>query len=298
MALKEIKYNFRQIAVEFALWVQKIRYELCLNRYYGINPDNEEIAEVMRFVQHNGIKVFPHPFIFKYNANTIDVFKDKNANMYYVETDDSKKLYFPRNMTKMQIRHYYNFLRMEQDIDSPHRYLYGDFGVGDEEIVADIGCAEGNFGLSVVEKVKKLYLFERSEKWIDALKFTFSPYMDKVEIIQKFVSDSDEKDNITLNSFFKDKKIDFIKLDTDGAEKRIMDAGAEILKRKRLKIALCIYHNQSDIDVLGAKMKEYGYSIEYSKGYMIFLYSFKVEKPYLRKVLIRGIKDYRYLQMC
>ena len=290
MVLKEIIYNFRQAAVECVLWIQKTRYMSRLVHYYGSNPGAEEIAEVMQFIRNNGINVFPYPFIFKYNMNAVNVSEDNKANMYYVVTDDGKRLYFPRNMTRKQIQHYYNFLGMEQDIDSPHRYLYGDFGVESGDIVADVGCADGNFGLSVVDKARKLYLFEKSENWIEALKATFSPYMDKVEIVKKNVSNRDGRDSITLNSFFKNKEINFIKLDTEGAEKRILDAGSEILKRERMKVALCIYHHQDDIDVLGEKMKAYGYHVGYSKGYMIPLYILKIEKPYLRKVLIRGIK--------
>jgi hypothetical protein len=39
-----------------------------------------------------------------------------------------------------------------------------NFDVDVDDIVGDIGAAEGSFGLSIVEKAKKLYLFEMDEE--------------------------------------------------------------------------------------------------------------------------------------
>ena len=55
------------------------------------------------------------------------------------------------------------------------------------EIVVDIGAADGNFGLSIIEKVSKLYLFEPQKSWHKALQATFKPWEDKVEIVSKMV---------------------------------------------------------------------------------------------------------------
>jgi hypothetical protein len=35
----------------------------------------------------------------------------------------------------------------EQDPDSPHRYLTDSFTIGNDDVLADIGAAEGNFSL-------------------------------------------------------------------------------------------------------------------------------------------------------
>lgn len=47
-------------------------------------------------------------------------------------------------------------------------------------MIADIGSAEGNFSLSNIENVKKVYLFESDKEWIEALEATFRPWRDKV----------------------------------------------------------------------------------------------------------------------
>ena len=118
-----------------------------------------------------------------------------------------------------RIKRAYSDLLREQDINSPHRYLSESFNPGNDDVVADIGAAEGNFSLSVIEKVKKIYLFEYDQEWIEALRATFAPWAEKVEIINKYVSDYNDESHIRFDTFFEMKKdITFLKIDVDGAE--------------------------------------------------------------------------------
>jgi 16S rRNA A1518/A1519 N6-dimethyltransferase RsmA/KsgA/DIM1 with predicted DNA glycosylase/AP lyase activity len=75
------------------------------------------------------------------------------------------------------------------------------FGVSEGDIVVDVGAAEGNFALSVVEKANKVYIIEGNAAWCDALRQTFLPYKEKVEIIQKFLSDVADDDHVTFKCF-------------------------------------------------------------------------------------------------
>ncbi len=74
--------------------------------------------------------------------------------------------------------------------------------VKDNDILSDIGAAEGNFSLSVIDKVQHVYLFETDNDWIEALEKTFEPWKEKVSIIHKFVGNKDTDTCITLDSFF------------------------------------------------------------------------------------------------
>ena len=90
-------------------------------------------------------------------------------------------------------------------MNSPHRYLTESFTIGQNDVLADIGAAEGNFSLAVIEKVKKIYIFEYDQEWIEALRATFAPWSDKVEIINKFVSDKNDEYHIRFDTFFENK---------------------------------------------------------------------------------------------
>jgi predicted RNA methylase len=52
------------------------------------------------------------------------------------------------------------------------RYTTSVFNQADD-VVADLGAAEGNFSLSIINKVKKIYIFEYDKEWVEALKAPF-----------------------------------------------------------------------------------------------------------------------------
>ncbi|MDR0737564.1 MAG: FkbM family methyltransferase, partial [Prevotellaceae bacterium] len=172
-------------------------------------------------------------------------------------------------------------------------YETAGFHVSESDVVVDAGVAEGNFALSVIEKVKKIYLFEMDKAWITALEATFAPWKEKVVIVNKYVSDVNEKNRITLDAFFGNEKIDFIKADIEGAEIQLLEGAKAILSRKTpLKAVLCTYHKHNDAEMLQQTLAEKGFRTEFSNGYMIFFYEMcdKFEPPYLRRGLIRAEK--------
>jgi 23S rRNA U2552 (ribose-2'-O)-methylase RlmE/FtsJ len=217
-------------------------------------------------------------------------FDDQNGMRYVLM--ENKKLYFKKRWSEKRIKKGYSDLMREQDPDSSHRYLTDDFFVGTDDVVADLGAAEGNFSLSVVEKVKKLYIFEYDKEWCEALKATFAPWKEKVEIINKRVAGSDDQKNIKLDTFFADNKdINFLKIDVDGAEQQVLNSCRSILETAgNMKIALCTYHKNNDEKDFTELLKNYGFRITFSKGYMIHYFDKKMGSPFLRRGLIRAIK--------
>jgi len=248
-----------------------------------------EETEIINYLRNNLLSVFPYNFTKKYNAADIIVYTDSN-NMKYV-LHENKKLYFKKKWDENKIKSCYNRLLIEQDIDSPHRYQTADFCVNEGNIVVDAGAAEGNFALSIVEKVTKLYLFEVDEEWVEALKVTFEPWKEKVEIICKYVSNNDEGNCITLDAVFWEKKIDFIKADIEGAEIALLKGCKNILSdTEKLKVVMCTYHKQDDAENIDQLLTKAKFNTEFSKGYMLFLYDTLLAPPYLRRGLIRAIK--------
>jgi hypothetical protein len=256
----------------------------------NISDQNQEKLEILDYLKHNGKKVFPYYFIEKYHQEDIAVYTEPNNNMKYV-LHSNKRMYFPIDWNTDKIQKYYNGLLIEQDMESPHRYEFENFYVENDDIVADIGAAEGIFSLSIIEKAKKIYLFECDKAWIDALKQTFAPYNDKVVLINKFISDTNDNDCTTLDYFFLNENINFIKADIEGAETKLL-AGAKslLLKSNNLKIALCTYHKKNDEHILNTILIENDFHTAFSKGYMIFTDDKELAPPYLRRGLIRATK--------
>jgi len=262
--------------------------------YYASLPESpdDELTAVLSYLQTNPIAVFPYHFQNQYDADAIEVFDDAEKGLRYVMLD-GKKLYFKKRWSKKRIRHSFNELTKEQDPQSPHRYLTDRFKIEDGEVLVDIGVAEGNFALGAVEKASRLILFETDKEWIEALNATFEPWKEKVLIINKFVSDITNATNTTLDDFLAPgEKISFLKIDVDGAESRLLNGCKRVLKeQKPLKLAICTYHKQDDEQDFKALLSRNGFETSHSNGFMLFYYDKKMKAPFLRRGLIRAVKQ-------
>jgi hypothetical protein len=262
--------------------------------YFGSlseNEVNDEQREVLQYIENNEVRIFPYKFHNDYSPDRIEVMYDHGNRMRYV-LQEGKRLYFKKRWNESKIKKAYCDLIREQDQDSPHRYLTDSFTIGEDDVLADIGAAEGNFALAVIEKVKKVYIFEYDKEWIEALKVTFAPWSEKVEIIDKYVSDRNDSSHIRFDTFFEKKKdITFLKIDVDGAESVVLNSCDEVFKnRQPSKIALCTYHKNDDEKDFTLLLKKYDFSVSPSKGYMINYYDKKMKAPYLRRGLIRAVR--------
>jgi hypothetical protein len=161
-------------------------------------PDMEK-ETVLKILRKNPVYMIPYIYDYVPPLHKITVYDDGHGNKYVVH--DGKKLFFPVDWSAFQIKMTYTSLMREQNIKSPHRYETEDFCVKDGDVIADCGAAEGIWALSSAEKAGKIYIFECEKKWIDALEKTFAPWSGKVEIVNKFVSDVDSSDSVTLDKF-------------------------------------------------------------------------------------------------
>lgn len=60
-------------------------------------------------------------------------------------------------------------------------------------------------------------------------------------------SESETVQTITIDDYFKNIKVGFVKMDIEGAEKRALTGGMGVLKRDRPLLAIAIYHSLEDI---------------------------------------------------
>lgn len=260
------------------------------NYFLSLNPSGQEqeVLEIIEYFKENFFSVFPYVFVNKYNDNT---FYDKACEMYYV-LHKNKRLYFPKNMIAESVYGYYKALCIEQDEDSPHRYETKDFIVKKGDVIADVGAAEGIWALTYADLAKKIYLFECNPKWLQALRKTFEPWKEKVVIINKYVSDTNDGINITLDDCFENETINFVKADIEGYELKLLNGGIKTLAREKdIKLLLCTYHKKWDAEKLKERLEELEFITEYSKGYMLFIHDNDLKEPYIRRGLIRAKKN-------
>jgi hypothetical protein len=263
-------------------------------RYLQTKSLDDEENMVLRWLEKNIFSsilnrnyiVFPYAFTQKYNKNQVKVlFNDLLKRRYVII--DNKKMYFKKNMSEGSIKKYVNQILLEQDSMSPHKYSIDKTSVKNK-VVADLGAAEGIFALSIIEDVKKIYLFECDNDWIEALNLTFEPWKERVVIVNKFVSNINSENKITVDEYFKDKNIDLIKADIEGSEVAMLEGGRKTFKYKVSEVLLCAYHKATDEQDIKRLLREYGYDYRMSNGYMIFIYDDKLNAPYLRRGMVYG----------
>ncbi|MEG1545829.1 MAG: hypothetical protein RR371_01085 [Bacteroides sp.] len=163
--------------------LKRIKQEIIT--YYSKYPsNNNEITAAVDYLRQHPLNTFLAPFTQKYNYSQVVVHKDSSNGLLYV-IHENKKLFFKRSYNKLTVQYCYSGLITEQDENSPHCYIDNKFKVEDNEVLFDIGSAEGIFPLSMIEKTSRVVLFERDKEWAEALEATFEPWKEKVTIITK-----------------------------------------------------------------------------------------------------------------
>jgi hypothetical protein len=257
--------------------------------YYSAREKTAEEAEVIGYLSTHPIHAFPYKFIEKYSFSGIAVKYDAEKELPYSIYHD-KHIYYPRDMPDDEIRSSVLDLLIEQDPASPHHYLTTEVHPSVGDVVADIGAAEGNFSLDVVEEARRLYLFEPESRWHEPLQATFEPWSEKVVIVPAIVSDVDDNGCLSLDRFFegKEPEIHFLKVDVEGEERRVIAGARKILTgNHHQKGVICIYHRQDDGPEIRKELEGLGFSTSFSAGYMLQYWDKQLREPYLRRGLIR-----------
>ena len=267
----EIREQIEDMHLSYDITVEKINYiygKSILKRYE--EDQDGEIDKILRYVEENGLQIFNYDFVEKYVDKHITPVYDSRCQMYYI-WHKRKRMYFAKYLdTAEKVERYYRNILIEQDEHSPHRYLDDNFTVDEGDIVVDAGVAEGNFAIDIIDEVSKIYLIEADERWVEALKQTFSAYMDKVVIIPKYLSCVDEGKYTTLDRLVTGP-VDFIKMDIEGYEcDALLGAYGLFEDSKRLKCAVCSYHNDHDEVVIKHILGDYGMECGHTDGYMWF----------------------------
>lgn len=231
-------------------------------------PDNDKFNS-LAFIGKYGLSSYPGEYALLYRNFPVEVFFDNERALNFV-VHNGRQLYFTSKLDVPTIKKLYTSLVIEQDPESPHKYI-DDETLLQDKILLDIGSAEGIFTLDNIEHIKKAYIFESEDFWIDALKATFEPWKEKVEIVQKYIGKDNNENTITIDSFLVDKEKSnfFFKMDIEGAEyEALMGAKNTLSNCDNILASICTYHHERDPDRINAFMSELGFSTTFTKGYL------------------------------
>lgn len=258
---------------------------------YLARSGNADYQVVSNNINDLGISVFPYDFVKEYREKDFLIKKDFDCGYWYIDNYFGKKLYMhPKYKSEFRAARYFNNLRIEQDKHSPHAYLSDDFKPDENDVLIDIGGAEGIFAIQFVDVVKHIYIFECDEGWISALRKTFAGYEDKVTIIPKFVGNEDNDSMTTIDSFVKEYSLEnehlFVKMDVEGNELSVLLGANCILDNKnKFKLAICAYHCGNHEQCFRTVFE--GCHIETAEGYMLYYYDYNIQEPFVRRGVLR-----------
>ncbi len=240
-----------------------------------------------KYLQRNGLKIFPYNFEKKYRVQDIDIYY-MNQYPYFVYL--GKHLFLPKEFDEHKSKKYSNQILLEQDDYSPHKYMSSLFEIDRNDVIVDIGCGDGNFSLEHIETVREAFLFEIDKKWKKPLELTFYPWKEKLHT--SFVSLEKGSNSVESNlmSSLELKNIIF-KIDVDGAERKILSLLDPLFpKLGSIKVAICTYHQANDAEDFEKWFIDRGFRTEFSDNYMLFYYDKSIKEPFFRRGILFAVK--------
>lgn len=254
---------------------------------YGKSKD-EDIMGICGYLQDHELDMFNGQIRNAYRGDMFKIQRDERNGLLYSYWG-AKRIYLsPAIKNELIAKEYLCSLCREQDGDSPHCYGMDSLDLSFQDVVIDGGAAEGFFALQIIDKVRKVYLVEGDEQWIEALECTFEPYRHKVEIVPKWLGSKADERMTTLDRIGQPDETTVVKLDIEGAEQDALDGGERLFSSGGPMTAIvCTYHNTEDADKFNEYFKGKGFSTSFSKGYM-FVDGLETIKPELRKGVLRA----------
>lgn len=242
--------------------------------------------------------LMPYAWRTDVSTSSVEAGIDDASGLPYV-CHDGRRLYFPKPMSVEAVKRDYLYFTEDEGIlgtgrrtVSPHAYVDADFRVEPDDVLVDIGCSDGLFAFHNAPVAKRLYLFEAWDRWLPGLKRSFAPYADKTRIFAKYVSSRDGGDEITLRHAVEEPEGTryFLKMDIEGAERAVLEASADFLRRNKVKLSCCVYHRQDDAEVITRMLEGLGFRCRFSEGYMLPLFN-GIRFPYFRHGVVYARND-------
>lgn len=101
------------------------------------------------------------------------------------------------------------------------------------------------------------------------------------------MSDRIDGSSVTLDDFFAERELTFVKADIEGAEPAMLRGGERVFAAKVRALLVCCYHYQADERTIKEILDRYEYSYRDNPGYAIaFLSRDDRKEPYLRRCVL------------
>ncbi|NHN25611.1 FkbM family methyltransferase [Flavobacterium jejuense] len=241
------------------------------------NKNNISFSELIRFLIKPKVSSIARKYIYQ-------IIKNGDYEISFNNLD--KKLYWP---SKFSISRLNQVIAESFDIEDWHYYQKTHTEINVDEVVLDIGTAEGLLPLSVVDKCKYIYMIEPSTLFCNCLSRTFSDYKNKTTIFNVAVGNEDgiinfdensldgmiSNENTSFSNEIPINKVDtllnnqiitYLKADIEGFELEMLKGAEQTIKRNQPKIAITTYHTQNNpkeiIDLIKSFVPEYNYYVK------------------------------------
>ncbi len=269
----------------------KKRGEIILECIRSKDPEKMEVGKYL--LHMNKLSFMPYEFSKNYMNYHISVYHDIDGYPFVYHGD--KKLFFKKEWDDQKVKTYYKSLQLDQDELSPHRYLTSENRYPMEDsIIADLGAAEGNFSLDIIDSARKIYLFEGDKEWNIPLIKTFEKWKEKVEIVNLYIGNKKngvlDKNYTTLDEYFRNLNVTYVKADIEGTEENMLIGGEYTFKNKIQQALICSYHLPSAEKKIIEYMNKYGFHYDVNSGYVLYDI-LHTKGPYVRRAVIYGSKN-------
>ncbi|SKC38398.1 methyltransferase, FkbM family [Ohtaekwangia koreensis] len=239
--------------------------------------NNVSLIELIRFTIKPKVKAVASRFIkdislakslYKINFNVIEY-----------------PLYWPKEYS---IDGIYQVTSETFDNDDWHYYQKKNTIIEHNEILLDVGAAEGLFALSVADKCNQIIMIEPNDHFAKALKTTFQPFDKKTTIYNVAVgsaegtiafnqtslsgkvdlsdNESVQKSITTVDKIIGDTPITYLKADIEGHELEMLKGAIGTIKKNKPKIVITCYHRENIaseiIDFIKSIVPEYNHYVK------------------------------------
>lgn len=261
------KQIYKAVLEKYFQSFDTVKYKMYF-AFHAVFPPKTEKSKCRYFMGKHQIVNYPYPYYLEYMAKDVEYHFDSSKNLPYV-IHNNKRLYF-KNIPQQEVERNYRLLAMEQDVRSAHCYVE-NYDMLRGKVILDVGAAEGIFALNAIDYAEHLFLFECEKDWIAPLEATFESMKDKITIVEKYVSDVNEDNIITLDEFAKNKQLGklFLKMDIEGYECKALSGCKDLfLKTPELSGAICTYHKHDDAKNIATFLAARNYKSTPTNGYI------------------------------
>ena len=200
-----------------------------------------------------------------------DIIQIKNTKLYNFAKDLDINIHF-------EFLHQFFELYIDQlSAEGLFGYETNNITVNQGDIVVDCGANMGLFSAWAASQGGQVYAFEPGHRALSYLEQTQTLYPNQIHIIPKGVFNQNSTydyiecqniggshlsafnlnqdagfydtysiETITLDNYFQNQKIDFLKIDAEGSEQAILEGAKNLIKNYTPKIVIACYHYEHD----------------------------------------------------